>query len=342
LTREQIKVLVEPLKNQLNAVAPFQSETASSIPSVPSSMSLKGISQIPPVPPDVPQYFLHTTQNQSQTQSIVYYPYIIGSAQIRFTNTKTRIDQTKDVVFHTAVTDDPIPVSWENSQQTTLNISALQKTRLENVLYGDLPAAALKVKNYTMWEADFTNWLFRTQKLELFRSGNLNVSSMTGETERDFRIRLQQIAREKRDEEINILREKYAQKYAKIDERLRRVQMDVQEHEAQIRDQKYQTAISLGTTLLGGFLGRKTLGGFRTTSRDMGRSMKKKREGEYAKENLQSLQEEKQRLELQFQTEVNTLETKINPITENLESILITPTKTNIVVRFVALVWKPN
>jgi hypothetical protein len=342
LTREQIKVLVEPLKNQLNAVAPFQPETASSIPSVPSSMSLKGISQIPPVPPDVPQYFLHTTQNQSQTQSIVYYPYIIGSAQIRFTNTKTRIDQTKDVVFHTAVTDDPIPVSWENSQQTTLNISALQKTRLENVLYGDLPAAALKVKNYTMWEADFTNWLFRTQKLELFRSGNLNVSSMTGETERDFRIRLQQIAREKRDEEINILREKYAQKYAKIDERLRRVQMDVQEHEAQIRDQKYQTAISLGTTLLGGFLGRKTLGGFRTTSRDMGRSMKKKREGEYAKENLQSLQEEKQRLELQFQTEVNTLETKINPITENLESILITPTKTNIVVRFVALVWKPN
>jgi hypothetical protein len=70
--------------------------------------------------------------------------------------------------------------------------------------------------------------------------------------------------------------------------------------------------------------------------------MKKKREGEYAKENLQSLQEEKQSLEQQFQNEVNTLETKINPITENLESILITPTKTNIVVRFVALVWKPN
>jgi hypothetical protein len=339
LTREQIKVLVDPLKNQLSAAAPFQPETASSVTPVLPSMSLKGKSEISFVPPDIPQYFLQASQNRSQTQSIIYYPYIIGAAQIRFTNTKTKIDQTKDVVFHTPVTEDPIPVSWDNSQQTNMNISDLQKTRLENVLYADLPSAALKTKNYTMWETDFANWLVRTQKLELFRSGNLNVSSMAGETERDFRIRLQQIAREKRDEEVNILREKYAQKYTKIDERLRRVQMDVQEHEAQIRDQKYQTAISLGTTLLGGFLGRKTLGGFRTTSRDMGRSMKKKREGEYAKENLQSLQEEKQSLEQQFQTEVNTLETKINPITENLESILITPSKTNISVRFVALVW---
>ena len=237
------------------------------------------------------------------------------------------------------MTDDPIPVNWDNSQQTNINISDLQKTPLDSVLYAGLPTAALKAKNYTMWQTDFANWLFKTQKLELLRSENLNTSSMIGETDRDFRIRLQQIAREKRDEEVNTLRQKYTQKYAKIDERLRRAEMDVQEHEAQIRDQKYQTAISLGTTLLGGFLGRRTLGGVRTTTRDMGRSIKKKRESEYAKENRQSLLEEKQRLESQFQKEVNNFDDKINPTMENLDTILITPSKTNIVVRFVALVW---
>jgi hypothetical protein len=342
LTREQIKVLVEPLKNQQKAAAALQPEIASSMTPVVSSMSVKGTPLIPSIPPDIPQYFLQTTQNVSQNQTDVYHPYIIGAAQVRFTNAKTKIDQTKDVVFLTPVTDDPIPVIWDNSQQTNMKISDLQKTRLENVLYADLPSAALKAKNYSMWETDFTNWLFRIQKLELMRSGTLNISSMAGETERDFRIRLQQIAREKRDEEVNTLREKYSQKYAKIDDRLRRAQMDVQEHEAQIKDQKYQTAISIGTTLLGGFLGRKTLGGVSKTSRDMSRSMKKKRESEYARENLQSLQQEKQRLESQFQAEVNMLDAKINPITENLESIMITPSKTNILVRFVALVWKPN
>lgn len=339
LTREQIKVLVEPLKIQQKKTEPLQPELASpSIPTMPS-LSLKGISQIPSTPPDVPQYFLPATQNQSENKNVVYQPYIIGAVQVRFINAKTKIDQTRDTVFFTPVTDDPIPVNWDNSNQTNIKISDLQKTTLENVSYANLPSAALKAKNYNLWEKDFENWLFRTQKLELLRSKNLNVSSMTGETERDFRIRLQQIAREKRDQEVNSLREKYAQKYTKIDERLRRAQMDVQEHEAQIRDQKYQTAISLGTTLLGGFLGRRTSGGITKTTRDMNRGMKKKRETEYAKENLQSLQQEKQRLEAQFQAEVNTLDVKINPITENLESIVITPSKTNISVRLVALVW---
>jgi hypothetical protein len=342
LTREQIKVLVEPLKTQQKTTIPLQPETASSLAPVASSLSLKGMSQIPSTPPDIPQYFLPATQNQTENKTIVYHPYIIGAAQVRFTNTKTKIDQTKDVMVLTPVTDDPIPVSWDNSKQTTMKISDLQKTTLENGLYADLPSAALKAKNYNIWETDFVNWLFTTQKLELFRSQNLNVSSMIGETERDFRIRLQQIAREKRDQQVNILREKYAQKYAKIDERLRRAQLDVQEHEAQIRDQKYQTAISIGTTLLGGFLGRRTFGGFTKTTRDMNRSTKKKREGEYAKENLQSLQQEKQLLEAQFQTEVNDFDAKINPITENLESLMITPSKTNILVRFVALVWTPT
>jgi hypothetical protein len=342
LTREQIKVLVDPLKIQRKVVLPLQPETVSSVSPMVSPLSPKGMSQIPAVPPDVPQYFLPATQNQSESQPVVYHPYIIGAARVRFTNAKTKIDQTRDVLFLTPVTDDPIPVSWENSKQTTIEISNLQKTRLENVLYAGLPSAALKVKNYTVWATDFENWLFGTQKLELFRSGNLNVTSMIGETDRDFRIRLQQIAREKRDQEVNTLREKYTQKYAKIDERLRRAQLDVQEHEAQIRDQKYQTAISLGSTLLGGFLGRRTLGGVSRTSRDMSRGMKKKRESEYARENLQSLQQEKQRLESEFQTEVNNLDMKINPIAENLENIVITPSKTNILLRFVALVWMPN
>jgi len=339
LTREQIKILVEPLKKQQKAPSPTQPVTPSFVSPSMSPPHTREISQIPAVPPDVPQYFLPPTQSPSTTQPLIYRPYVIGAAQVRFANAKTKIDQTRDVLFLTPVTDDPIPVTWENAKQPPLKISDLQKTLVENVSYADLPFAALKSKNYTIWEKDFADWLFKTQKLELLRSRQLNVSSMAGETERDFRIRLQQIAREKRDEQVNKLREQYASKYTKIDERVRRAQIKVEERDAQIKDQKYQTAISLGTTLLGGFLGRKTLGGISKTSRDMSRGMKKKRESQYAKEDLQALQEEKQRLESQFQSDVAMLDAKTNPLNENLERILITPTKTNIVVRFVALVW---
>ena len=342
LTREQIKVLVEPFKNRQKTTTPIHDETTSFIAPIVSPIHLREISQRPTLPPDIPQYFLQATQNQIENQKLVYQPYIIGAAQVRFTNTKNKIDQTNDVIFLTPITNNPLAINWDNSKQTNINISELQRTSQDNILYSDLPQAAFIPKNYNNWNAEFVNWLLKTQKIELYKSQNLNVSSMIGETERDFRIRLQQIAREKRDEEVDKLRQKYISKYAKIDERLRRVQMDVEEHDAQVRDQKYQTAISLGTTLLGGFLGRRTLGGISKTTRDLSRSSKKKREREDAMENLQALKEEKEQLELQFQSEINMLDTKINPATENLENIVITPTKTNIIVRLVALIWSPN
>ena len=75
------------------------------------------------------------------------------------------------------------------------------------------------------------------------------------------------------------------------------------------------------------------------TAREIGRSMKESRDKEGAEANLKTLQQERANLETQFQSEVNALETKTNPLTEDLENFSITPTKTNITVRLVALVW---
>jgi len=343
LTREQIKVIIEPIKTQQQMTSPRQPQPVPAVmPSMVTSFPLQTIASLPTVPPDVPQYFVRMTQPSLENQTIMYRPSIIGAAQIRFTDAKTKIDQIEDIMMVTPVTEDPIPVNWERSKHTTITISDLQRTSIDNVSYATLPSAALKAKNYPVWQTEFVNWLLRSEKLEVLRSPTLNVSSMSGETEQDFRISLQQLAREKRDEQVSTLRQKYTEKYVKIDERLRRAEITVQEREAQIRDQKYQTAISLGTSLLGGFLGRKTLGGISKTASSVNRGMKKKRDSEYAQENLESLRQEKQRLEAQFQTEVNMLDMKINPLTENLERIAITPSKTNISVRLIALVWTPT
>jgi len=341
LTREQIKILVEPLKNKQKKAIPIQEKNITQESPV-TSIPLKNISQRPSLPPEVPQYFLQTNQNQINNQNLVYQPYIIGAAEIRFTNTKNKINQTKYIIAQTPITNNLIPVNWDDSKKLNINISQLQKTPHVNISYADLPSAAFNAKNYNNWKTDFINWLSRTQQIELFKSQNYNLTSTVGETETDFRIRLQQISREKRDQEVNTLRQKYSTKYIRIEEKLRKAQMNVQEHEAQVRDQKYHTAISLGSTVLGGFLGRKTLGGFTKTTRDITRSGKEKREHEQSRQNLQAIREEKERLESEFQNEINMLEAKTESLTENLENIIITPTKTNIIVRFVGLIWSPN
>jgi hypothetical protein len=68
--------------------------------------------------------------------------------------------------------------------------------------------------------------------------------------------------------------------------------------------------------------------------------MKESREKENAEENLKAIQQERAKLEAQFQSEVSNIEAKSNPITEILENVLISPTKTNIKVQLVALTWQ--
>ena len=160
----------------------------------------------------------------------------------------------------------------------------------------------------------------KNQKIQLFKTENLDEFSHVKETERDFRIRLQHIAREKHDQQADNLREKYAKKLDKLDEKLRRAQIKLEESKAQARVQKYQTAVSFGSVLLGGFVGRKSVGSVTNTTREVSRTMKKAREREYAKENLSSLQQEKKDLKTQFESDVEKLETAFDPTNEHRHS----------------------
>src|SRR6186713_2512140 len=97
--------------------------------------------------------------------------------------------------------------------------------------------------------------LHRIWKMELLKSSATGEISKPGETERDLRVRLQQFFREQRDGQVEALRAKYASRINSLQERIRRAQQAVDKEKAQANQAKLQTAISLGTTLIGAFLG---------------------------------------------------------------------------------------
>ena len=179
----------------------------------------------------------------------------------------------------------------------------------------------------------------RTQKLQLLKSENFKEISKPEETERDFRIRLQQNAREQRDQQVEKLREKYSSDFSRLDERIRRAQAVFEKQKTEAGGQKYEAAVSFGATLLGSFLGRRTGGGINRTAREIDRSMKESKDKEAAESNLSALQQERANLDAQFQSETNALENKMNPLTEDLQKVSITSTKTNISIRLVTFVW---
>jgi hypothetical protein len=205
---------------------------------------------------------------------------------------------------------------------------------------------AAKAKNYTGWSRDFVTWLYGSQKLELLRSPSTGQLSKPNEAERDFRVRMQQAAREQRDEVTDTLRKKYAVKIAALQEKVRKAQQAVDRETAQSKQAGMQTAISFGATLLGAFTGRKiasagNLGRASTAMRSASRSMAQKADIDRAKETVATYQKQLDDLNAQFKEEADAMESKIDPATEVLDAVTILPKKTDITVQLVSLVWMP-
>ncbi len=297
----------------------------------------------PTVTPDISQFFIPIRGSSS---GVTYQPMLIGAAKVRFADQKAKVDETQQVVFLTPIVDQAVSVDWGVAQEAGFAIDDLEKSAGRGTLFGDLPGAAAKAKNYATWTRDFVTWVYGSQKLELFRSPSSGRISMPGEAEREFRIRLQQAAREQRDEMSELLRKKYAPKIAALQEKIRKAEQAVEREASQAKQAGMQTAISFGSTLLGAFVGRKkvsssTLGKAATAMRGVGRTAQQQSDVTRAKETVEVLQKNLEELNAQFEAESEALESKIDPASEELDTVVIRPKKTDITVQLVSLVWAP-
>jgi len=357
LTRTQIKLLMEPLKAQATgasasqaaaAAAGVASQASSSTATAPAvSMATKPAAgnQRPALPPGIAQYFIPVRGSGPAGASLVYHPTLLGVAEVGYSDSK-KIDMTQSLTLLAHLTAGPIAVDWDQAAVIDLPAEDLEQSPEDGAQFAELPGNASKAKSYDSWQKDLATWIYRNQKLELLESPSLEVASNPGESERDFRVRLQQRAREQRDELAEKLRQKYAPKIAALAEKKRRAEQAVEREAEQAKGQKLQTAISFGATLLSSFMGRKaisltTLGRATTAARGVSRSMKEAEDVGRAQESAEAINQQMADLDAQFKAETDALEKSNDVQTEQLETVSLKPKKSNISVKLLTLAWAP-
>jgi len=335
MTRDQIRILMNDKKTD-SAASP--SEMTITSPSLSAA-------QRPSLPPEIVQYFM-PLRALKNAQPVLYKPLILGHARIAFSDRKYQVDTSQDVTVITFVTDNVIPVSWENAKAIEFPVSSLEKSPSDNSQYSELPSKAADAKSYTDWSRDFVTWLLENKSLVLFKSTATGMFSKPHESERDFRIRVDQGSRERRDESVEKIRRKYAARIASLQERIRKAQQAVEREREQAKHQRTQTALSFGSTILTAFLGRKavsasSLSRGMTAMRGVGRTMNARKDIERASETVDALQLQLDTLENEIRQEIAGMEMKFDALTESLEMIKIRPDRSDISMRLFALAWAP-
>ena len=345
LTRTQIKTIMDPIKKALLRTEGSEQRAESTI-SAPSTQ-FSALRTRPMLPPDVPQQFIPIRGSQPSGSALIYQPMLLGASQVRVSDSKAGVNLTQDVTVLVPISDGAVAVDWDHAAEAAVALGDLESLPVEGAQFGPVPSAASKAKSYEGWSKDFSSWLFRTQEVDLLKSPSTKEISKPGESERDFRVRLQQVGREQRDKQSEGLRQKYAPKIASFQDRIRRAEQMVERQQVESRSSQVQAAISVGATILGAFLGRKAIsatniGKATTAIRSAGRVMKETQEVGQAQENVAVLRQQLADLEAQFKVEADAFAATTDPLNEKLEAISLKPTKANIAVKLVALAWTPH
>ena len=313
--------------------------TVPTVPGVPKG-SVPSLPTAPVLDPAIQQYFVPGGDS--------YLPMVLGVAKVSYSDAKLGLDETREVAVLTPIGDGPVALDWEHAEPVDFAVKDLL-TAPEGpaARFAPLPASAAKPKSYATWEKDFARWAAQSQSIELFKSPRAKMLSAPDESERDFRIRVGNDAREARDAALAKVREKYASKLTTLEDRIRRAEQAVQVQSEQAAGAKVSAAVSIGATIFGALLGRKavsagTLGRATTAARGMGKIGKEAQDVTRASETVSALTGQRRDLQAALEADLQAVAAEWDRSAEALERVLVKPRRGGVSVQLVALAWVPR
>ncbi|RME56372.1 MAG: ATP-binding protein, partial [Caldilineae bacterium] len=311
-----------PVAEQQPERAPA-SPAASAEPAPSGPTAPRGFSATPPaLDPSVPVAYLPVTLSRSQavravadkagrdidvqTVQLIYEPGVLGAATVRFLDRRRKIDVKEEKMLLATGARGIGEIDWADAVEVPLRMNDLEREPApvdenEGPFFAPVPEEANTERELRNIARQLSDWLYYNSRLPITVHRELKLHQEPGESDRAFRIRLQNAAREQRDAEVDKLRSKYRTRLDRLRDRLERYERDLMEDEAEYDSRKQQEWISIGETVLNVFLGRRSSRALSTAASKRRMSSRAKVSIERTKQEIEDLQEEIADLEAELE-----------------------------------------
>jgi hypothetical protein len=340
LTGPEIARLMGPRKNAGVTSGTADASTPQVTP-IASAQPPASATSRPPVGAN--EYFIPATKGSGP---ITYKPLVMGLTKLHFIDAKLTLDTWRTSAYLAPIADDNSDVLWPEAKVIPDLKSRLTTTPASDSAFAPLPAPAMRAASFTAWGKSLSAYLYESARADVLVCDALKATSAPGEPDGEFRARLALAARERRDSAVEDLRRKYAPKLQAFEDRERRAQERIAREQSQLTQQKFQTAISVGASILGAFMGRKTLSVTNmnraaTAVRSATRVGRESSDVDRADDNLDVIRQQHADLQRQFDADTAALERSLDVSTLSFRTVQVTPRKSDIAVGEVAIVWAP-
>ncbi|MEM6915360.1 MAG: DUF87 domain-containing protein [Verrucomicrobiota bacterium] len=337
LARRQIKELMDDKRAEVEAV-----QAAAPTPAAESPKPSKPEKMRPRLPRGAQDFFIPAGPDVPPAE-INYVPAVIRVGEVRYQDSKKGISGTESVAMINKIDPDSGEVDWSQdlALPNQLQVSQLGREPVSGAAFSPVPQPMLDSKLWTSLSKELVDYLYGNHTITVFKSPLTGQYSNLGESEGDFRARLVHAAHEIRDEKVEELQDSYAKKIDTLEDRIGRAMDIVAEQQAQASTAKVDTAMKIGSTILGAVLGRSVTTKSRSAMSGASRAWKESRDVARAKEKVEDYQEDLIELERECEEEVEKLKAAMDPMTEKLETLHLSPLKKNCSAKAVGIVWMP-
>ena len=319
LTREQIRTLMDAAERPAPAPAPVPQA-----PAEPAALS-------PEPPAAEPGVWQLVAEGPGQ----VLQPSLGLRIRGTFASRRPSAEAPAEVLVGVPFGPDGQP-SWKHASVAGAAHQAHPPVPHSGPVFAPVNSAALQAAPYQTWQMEARTQLGERLEVPVLREGKITGAPF--ETDAEFRLRLEQAAREERDETVQIIRRKYETKMRTAADKVNRAREAVAREKSQARNAQVQTAISVGTSVLGALFGKKASGlghitRAGTAARGATRAMKESADVGTAEEKLAAAEAAAADLETELEAKIaeipspsavvstpETLRLKLLPATLRIES----------------------
>ena len=292
----------------------------------------------------IEEVFLLPTSAGAPGARRILRPVLYGEAQLHYKSAPAAVDTWRELAVVAPIAAAASRLEWDEGDVCEADLQ-VQKRPPEGFGRATLPSVATRAKAYQAAHKRLATHLYQNRSLVFYSYPPLKLKSELGESEGEFRRRVALALAESRDLEVEKLRSRFADRTDALRRRIATAEERLEREQSQLRDRKLQTAVTIGTSLLGAVFGRKlssrTSGAARAI-RDLGRSRRESDDVGRAEERHEDLVEELKELEGEAEREIEALQASLpQPGEIELSERIVRPLKGDLTIDRVALLWTP-
>jgi len=336
LSKQEIKLLMAEKRKKI----PVKKVSVSKV----TAGSFGEISTAPLISEKIKQYYL---VNTPYGKEIVFKPNIVAKGRVRFYSESKGIDTEEEVSIKLPLKGDEKDINFKNAVINEDDFDMYDTRPPEEAKFSSLPPFLEELKNLKPVEKEFKDYLYRTRKLTLLKCKPLKLLSSPNEDITSFKMKVQDILREKKDKEIEKLEEKYREKEKKLRKKYDKLLQKLQKEKADVSAKTADSALSFGIGILGAILGGKsrTISSASRTAtgiKSAGRILKEKQDVKNVEEEIKELTKEIEELQNELREKIEEIDKKYTLENYKIEETYIKPKKSDIGDIEVAILWEAD